>query len=559
MSKSHMNSSHEIISPDYNNAHEYNYYDIFNVQFSRAADPQFFDNGFTTTFLRIIFVLISRIGFILIQLGSIPVENVYRIIFYNFFEIANVILSYILIGFVFSFGRLSLKGWIGYSSSFSNSLDEAGVGISACLIGTAQISSFLVGRIHLMASIITTFLYCAFYEPLLLHWIWNENGWMNKWVLLGKRVSLKDHAGDLVVHLSSSIIGLIGALFLGRRLIKLKDIDEHSLGREHSGNTIVGYVFIIFGYIAFSLPTPSYLSLRVPFNYTGMIVINNIVALAVGILIISVLHLLIFRKIFSYWIILRCIQGGIAGIISVAAGVDIFSPFECLAIAAVSSFFFFFFSILIHNTALEDYCNLTASHLVCSFLGILACPLLAHKENFGVSARKFHILWQFICVIIVISITITFAWLLFLFFSLTKILRSKREAMNHQRAVVVQKYLPKRGFMERLFMIDSQTQHIAPGDKNRQSFLEHDVLKKEVQPKIEQKKENIRNFERTTFRNVVIDPIKNFPLEPKIDNFGNQNEDISIKQNQYNIKRSYKIPLGTLKENLIQDVSSPSN
>ncbi|KAG5890968.1 hypothetical protein JTB14_028646 [Gonioctena quinquepunctata] len=483
-----MNSSYEDISSDHHITYEYNYDDIFNVQFSRTSDSQFPGYGFTSTFLRIIFVLISRIGFILIQLGSIPVENVYRIIFYNFFEIANVVISYCLIGFIFSFGRMSLKGWIGYSSTLSFSLDEAIVGISACLIGTAQISTFLVGRLHLMASVITTFLYCAFYEPLLLHWIWNDNGWMNKWVLLGKRVSLKDHGGDLVIHLPSSTIGLIGAMFLGRRLIKLKDLDEHSLGREHSGNIIIGYVFMIFGYIAFSLPTPAYLTSRIPDNYMGIIILNNIIALAMGTLLISILHLLIFRKIFNYWIILRCIQGGIAGMISIAAGVDIYSSFECIAVVTICSFFFFFFSILIHNTALEDHCNLTASHLVCSFLGILACPLLAQKENFGVSARKVHILWQFICTIIIISITVTFAWLLFLLFSLTKILRNTRETMNHQRAIVVQKYLPKRGFLERLFMIDDQTQHIEPGEKDRQSFLDLEKVKRDGDVKITREK-----------------------------------------------------------------------
>lgn len=62
-------------------------------------------------------VFVSRIGFILIHLGSIPVENIYRIVFYNILETAVTILSYALLGFVVSFGKTSLAGWIGVGFS----------------------------------------------------------------------------------------------------------------------------------------------------------------------------------------------------------------------------------------------------------------------------------------------------------------------------------------------------------------------------------------------------------------------------------------------------------
>ncbi|CAH1117835.1 unnamed protein product [Phaedon cochleariae] len=551
---------YENLSADYHVPHEYIYYDIFNVQYSRATDTQLVGYGVTTTFLRIIFVLISRLGFIIIQMGSIPIENIYRIIFYNIFEIGNAIASYALVGFILSFGNMTLRGWIGYSSSLSYNLDEAILGISACLLGTAQISTFLIGRIHLVASIAITFLYCAFYQPLLMHWIWHSKGWMNKAVLLNKRVSAKDFAGDLVIHLSSSFVGLMGAMFLGRRLIKLKDLDEHSLGREQSGNTIMGYVFILFGYLAFSLPTPLYQSMRIPDNYIGIIMINNMVAFATGIILVSLLHLIIYRKIFTYWIILRCLQGGIAGVISVAAGVDIYSPYACIAIATVASVFFFFFSILVHNTALEDYCNFTSSHLVCSVLGSMACPLLAQKENFGVSARKIHVLWQFICLIAVSALTLFFAWLVFLFLSLGELLRSKREVMNHQRAVVVQKYLPKRAFLERLFMIDSNTDHIEPSETARNSFLRLEGSKDGGRSGREavirtvnyekQRPMKLNRFKKLTVHNADIVSEANIPLQPIVMSDNRNGGDEDIAETYVETSLASKIRIYPMKENL---------
>nr|CAI5822978.1 unnamed protein product [Callosobruchus analis] len=408
-----MDQSRYNVSIDYGYNSEYIYYDYFDVhlQYRRTQDYKKSVYGHPITFIRLFCVLIARGGFILVHLGSVPTDNIYRVIFYNIFQMANCTISYIFFGLMVSLAI----------SVLADGLDIQR--FCACLIGTAQISTFLTGRVHLSTSIIVTTLYCIIIQPLLMHWIWHDEGWMNKNILLDKRVSVKDYGGDLVVHLSSSLMGFSGAAFLGRRLMRVKDLDERSIGVGQSGSTIIGYILIIAGYIAFSLPTLKYESERAPSNYMDTILINNFIALATGIAVVSILHLLIFRKVFSYWIVLRCIQGGIAGIISIAAAVDAYSWIQCVAVAAVAAVCFFFLSILIHNTALEDYCNVTA---------------------------------------VLSSITLV-AWMLFMLLSMCKVLRNKKEEENHRRALVIKKYLPKRGFMERLFAIDSKTEHVTPG------------------------------------------------------------------------------------------------
>ncbi|CAG9840469.1 unnamed protein product [Diabrotica balteata] len=282
----------------------------------------------------------------------------------------------------------------GYISSFLRII----LGLCASLIGTGQISTFLAGRIHLVCSMFTTFFYSACFQPFLMHWIWSQKGWMKKAIFLETGVSVQDFGGNLVVHLSSSLIGTI------------------------------------------------------------------------GILIVSFLHLMIFRKIYNYWTIVRCFQGGLAGTIAVAAAVELYSHLESIAVAAVVSVLFFFVSILIHNSALEDNSNLIASHLIGSFIASFMCPIVAHRANFN-SNKKIHILWQFICICVVLAVTAVFAWLIFLIFALSKLLRNKEEVLNHRRATILQKFLPKKGAMERLFMIDSKTDHIVPGESSRRQYV----------------------------------------------------------------------------------------
>lgn len=193
-----------------------------------------------------------------------------------------------------------------------------------------------------------------------------------------------------------------------------------------------------------------------------------------GVFITSLLNMCICRRIYNYWSVIRCLQGGIAGLISIAAGVDIYDFVECSAIAAICSIFFFFFSILIHNTSLEDNCNFIASHFVSSIFGTVACPIIAKKENFESNKKTVHILWQFICLLIVMIVTIAFSWFVFLMFACCKLLRNKEEVMNHRRALIVAKNLPRKGCLQRLFMIDSKTDHITPGDNDRRKYLQEE-------------------------------------------------------------------------------------
>ncbi|CAG9856004.1 unnamed protein product [Phyllotreta striolata] len=429
--------------------------------------------GDIKTFLRIGLVLLSRMGFMLVQIGTIPIQNVYRIVFFNVFEIGLAIISYVTIGYMFTYGEHSLAGILGYTSSpfniTSNITDQIIFGLSGVLLGSAELSCFTIGRIHLVASFIVSLLYCMLYQPMLAHWIDREDGWMRNNTLFDKKVEIKDYAGNMVVHLSSSLMGAIGAAFLGRRLMRLKDLDERSIAREYSALTVIGYLLVLIGYAAFSLPTNQYV--RTPDNYIAFIVLNICTAFATGVLLTSLLNIFIARRILNYWSVLRCFQGGIAGVISIAAATDIYNVPRSAGVAAVAALFFFFFAILVHNTLLEDNCNLISSHLVASIVGTIACPIVAKKENLGGREKGTHLLWQFICLLVVLATTIVYSWLLFLLLSCCKLLRNKDEALNHRRAVAVAKYLPRKSCLQRLFMIDSKTDHIAPGDGDRSKYL----------------------------------------------------------------------------------------
>lgn len=92
------------------------------------------------------------------------------------------------------------------------------------------VTTFLAGRLHAVAVVVVSLIYAGFIQPLVMYWTWNASSFFHANVLAGYVVSVKDAAGGIAIHVSSGLAGLVGSLFLGRRLLKLKDIDESSIG-----------------------------------------------------------------------------------------------------------------------------------------------------------------------------------------------------------------------------------------------------------------------------------------------------------------------------------------
>lgn len=82
-------------------------------------------------------MLLLRIGFILVQVGSIPVENAFIIIFRNIIEMATAIFSYGFIGYYLSFGQKSFYGVVNYEGF----MGDKNADLSSAALGNASIGS----------------------------------------------------------------------------------------------------------------------------------------------------------------------------------------------------------------------------------------------------------------------------------------------------------------------------------------------------------------------------------------------------------------------------------
>jgi Amt family ammonium transporter len=123
-------------------------------------------------------------------------------------------------GFGFAFGDVD-GGFIGKTYFFGYNLSSSNMAkwflsyTFACT-STTIVSGSVAERISINCYIGFAVIMCGFTYPLIVAWTWG-GGFLDK-------LGYQDFAGSGVVHITGAFSGLMGAIILGPRLGKFKDI-----------------------------------------------------------------------------------------------------------------------------------------------------------------------------------------------------------------------------------------------------------------------------------------------------------------------------------------------
>jgi len=171
-------------------------------------------------------VLLMTPGLSFFYGGMVQRKNVISTMLQSFVCMSVVSLLWVVVGFSLAFGD-SIGGYVGDPRTF---FMFSGVGgqtepllaptiplalfalfqLKFAIITPALVSGSFAERVRfssylLFIALFTIFIYCP-----LAHWTWHPQGFLRNWGVL-------DFAGGTVVHMSSGLAALAGAIFLGRR------------------------------------------------------------------------------------------------------------------------------------------------------------------------------------------------------------------------------------------------------------------------------------------------------------------------------------------------------
>ena len=203
-----------------------------------------------------IFVLMMTPGLSFFYGGMVGKKNVISTILQSFIAMGVVSVVWVVVGFSLSFGS-DIGGVIGNPFDFFM-FKGVGAKTYAALAPTIPLALFALfqmkfaiitpslitgsfaERVKFSAYLVFMILFCLFIYCPLAHCTWHPEGLFRQWGVV-------DFAGGIVVHASSGVAALAGALFLGRRVQR-----EHSDAPANIPYVVLGAAMLWLGWFGFN-------------------------------------------------------------------------------------------------------------------------------------------------------------------------------------------------------------------------------------------------------------------------------------------------------------------
>lgn len=329
-------------------------------------------------------VFFMQCGFAMLEAGLVRQTGVVNTLTENFVDAGVTLLAWWITGFAIAFGTTSNGFWgidgffLNNAFSFNNGAIEYAMGAGG---STAPVSMFtlfffqfafsatastittgaMAERTDFRGDLIYAFIMGAVMYPIVVHWVWNNGGWLFK-------LSFHDFAGSAVVHTVGGWTSLIGAYLLGPRPNRIwgQIPPAHNLGYA-----TIGTMILWFGWYGFNCG--STLSLDNP-GLVGLIAVNTTIAAATGA--VSALLYIYFR--IRQWHLFCGLNGSLAGLVGVTAGCAYVMPWAAALIGLVAGVLVLVVVDVIEWFEIDDPVGAFAVHGACGMLGVIAVGLFGH-------------------------------------------------------------------------------------------------------------------------------------------------------------------------------------
>lgn len=311
-------------------------------------------------------------GLALFYGGMVRRKNVLATVMQCFILAAAVSVQWVLFGYSLAFapgpswiGGLSWVGLRGVSASlpypaYSPTIPHQAFMIFQCMfavITPALITGAFAERISFRAFFIFSMLWVTFiYDPI-AHWVWGVDGWI-------RHLGGLDFAGGTVVHISSGVSALAGALMIGRRRGYMKEpMPPHNLTL-----TLIGAGLLWVGWFGFNAGS----SLAANGLAVSAFVATHLATAAAALGWVAA----------EWWVtgkptVLGAASGAVAGLVAITPASGFVGPMSSLIIGAVAGVLCYSAVRMKPRLGYDDALDVVGVHGVGGTWGALATGLFA--------------------------------------------------------------------------------------------------------------------------------------------------------------------------------------
>ncbi|KAG2499743.1 hypothetical protein HYH03_002676 [Edaphochlamys debaryana] len=321
-----------------------------------------------------------QIGFVSAESGQGRAKNVRNILLKNSVNIMLCALCWWAVGYAFAYGK-SAGGFIGVSRFFSDGETYGGkpwfFTWTFCLSTVTIASGCLAERTNLFVYPVYTAVLSLIVHPIVAHWVWVPNSWLNSSV--GSECRFLDFAGGTVVHLLGGLTGLIGAILVGPRMGRFEDGVCKEIPGHDVSSVSLGSLMLWFGWFGFNCgSTYIYMSEggEAASSAVSRVALNmTLCASAAG-----MTSLIIASMQSGTFDLAICCNGLMSGLSASTSNVGFVTPWASCITGALAGLCYVLNSRLLARMGVDDPLDGSAIHCGSGMLGIVVSGFLARPS-----------------------------------------------------------------------------------------------------------------------------------------------------------------------------------
>ncbi|KAC9449867.1 hypothetical protein E3N88_45815 [Mikania micrantha] len=311
-------------------------------------------------------VFVMQLGFAMLCAGSVRAKNAMNIMLTNVVDAVVGSLSYFLFGFAFAFGGgPGSNPFIGTQYFALNDIPSSSYDYSfflyqwAFAIAVAGITSGSIAeRTQFSAYLVFSFFLTGFVYPVVAHWVWSSNGWLNpaSTSLLFGSGSI-DFAGSGVVHLVGGVAGLWGALIEGPRVGRFDAFGKPVLMRGHNATLVIALIKAI---------GPQWAELQLQTTLSGSTA--------------GIVTLFGRRLLVGHWDALDVCNGVLGGFVAITSGCSVVEPWAAIVCGFFAACVLIGLNIIASKLHYDDPLEAAQLHGGCGAWGLIFTGFFAKEE-----------------------------------------------------------------------------------------------------------------------------------------------------------------------------------
>ena len=371
-------------------------------------------------------VFLMQCGFSLLEAGTARYKNYVSALIKNCLDITISTIFWWLWGYAFAFGE-SKGEFIGttfFAGDEINTFEEynawlfqwafagtAATIVSGCILERAKVFGYCI-----FSAFMTSWIY-----PLIVHWCWNDKGWL-------KDMGYIDFAGSGVVHMVGGTAGLFAAIMVGSRRGRFTDDNKddengtknkvESLAEYSSKEfkhtympfVVLGTLMLWYSWYGFNCGSTVTIS-GDNTNLIGKIGMNTSISAAAGgftCFMFNYFYVSSTKKVgdqdYEIYSMTSLCNGILAGLVGITAGCDAVASWAAFVIGIIAAFIYIGYNKLISWLKIDDPLDACPIHMGAGSWGVVAVGWF-HTEKgilYGESAKLFGVN--------LLGVVVIFAW-----------------------------------------------------------------------------------------------------------------------------------------------------